>query len=279
MKKLINIILKIKSYLPFNGDFLYVTENIQSSSTEKDISNDFDKSNIIIKKLKSNEKDILELTYKMSLDYYNSILDKSDKVREKAKVIVSSSSFISAVIIALSSSVVIVNKTISHQWLLYIEFILYLMTIMHLIRSLMIAITVIRREESIEISPLDIVEVAKYTDKKKLGLIYKEISSKMIAYANNTHEFIRKRVNQLILSQTSYKYGIFYFVLFMVLHVFILNLFSNRDLSFADLIKSYEKNQNIEIKLNEKQINLLEKFIDEYKKSENNKLKILKLKK
>ncbi len=267
----------IKSKLPFNGDWLYVTENIPKDGQEKhDISDNFDKPEQIISQLESNDTDILKLTHKMSLDYYNSILSRSDRVIGKAKIIINSSAFISAVIIAISSSIVLINNSTELHWLFYIGCFFYIMTIIHLTRTLMLAISVIRREESIELSPLEIVEVAKCKIKSDLPSIYKDISSKMIAYANNTDKFILKRVNKLILSQTSFKYGIFYFVCFMILHFFILNINSGKVISLADFIKVYKENKNIEIKSNDTRNDLIQKFINKYDTTENNKLKLLK---
>lgn len=210
---ILNRILELKSKLYLNGDWLFVTEEIpkqRSAENLNDITIIYSKFENVINNIRLTKISDLKNQFDEAKEYYENTIERGAVARDKAKVLLSAGSFVSAVIMGILSQLSQLKETISINSIVFISIPFFLSSI-HLIRSLYLSTKAITREEYISISPPDIVEVNPKSYLK--SPFYKDRIAKYISYACTTQNFVRTRTNLVILAQEAFIYGLFFFAL------------------------------------------------------------------
>jgi hypothetical protein len=219
-----NVFKSIKERLPANGDWLYVTEtSYDKTQLPNDIAAKYDTPDKVLKEIRSNGPDVIKLIYEQAKAYEAAIYDGGNQVREKAKALLSTAGFISAILLGVSAfllSTVIALKI----YIFIIEVFLFLLLSTHFIRSLSIALRVMTREEIVRASPSEFLSFPATTDTEELEDAMKLTIARIVAYANQTQEDIRRRANKLILGQHAFRYGLIYFVILIFFHITAMGL-------------------------------------------------------
>ncbi|MCG6170205.1 hypothetical protein [Leptospira sanjuanensis] len=208
MNKVIKLITKTKSKICLNGDWLFVTESPVGKTKDSDISLGYRNNEINYKKIKILDQKKLEVMHHDAKEFYNNTIDRMNVTRDKAKVFLSASSFVSAVIMGIFGQLATLKEQMPN-WLIIIISVFFLLSTIHLIRSLYLTAKSITREQFIAIPPSSIIveDSRGYLTSK----YYKEMIANYIAYAIQTQDYIRNRNNSIILGQHSFLYGLFYF--------------------------------------------------------------------
>ena len=116
--------------------------------------------------------------------------------------------------------------------------------ITHFIRSFAIAIAVITREETVRSSPEEFLSLPE--DKQEINVIKNAIAQK-IAYANQTHEYIRKRGNRLIIAQHEFKYGLLFLLFIFIFHIAVIGMINgNKETSESMELIQFESKMTSE---------------------------------
>jgi F0F1-type ATP synthase assembly protein I len=215
IKHIKSILLSIKKKLPANGDWLYVTETADNEIASCDIADEYDSPEKVLKLFRSNDLDIIKLIYERTSAHEDAINDAGDQVREKAKTLLSTAGFISAILFGVAAFLLSEVAT-SQFWVFIVEVILFLFLSTHFVRSLSIAMQVMTREEFVRSSPTEFLSLQ---NGQALANAMKESISQIIAYSNQTQELIRRRLNKLILGQHAFRYGLIYFVALIFFHI------------------------------------------------------------
>lgn len=213
-----NILTRFLTKLPYNGDWIFVTESPRNKN-DKDIDAEtqYDTPSEVLQAIKTNAPEILKLIYDRAKAHELTIHNSADHIRDKAKALLSTVSFLSAVFLGVVPFFLLaVTKFV--WWLIAFECLLFLLLASHLIHSLIIAMNVMTREQYVKTSPQEILSVPQHSKRKQIIAI-KEATAQIMAYSNQTHEFIRQRGNKLILGQTAFKFGLLYFFIFIFMHI------------------------------------------------------------
>lgn len=216
-----------KSRLPLNGDWIFVTPTIVSPDKEKvDIADKFSSIDEVKAHLTSEKlsEPGLKLVYERAKEFERSVMVRADHVRGKAATLLGTSSLVSAVLFGILGFMMR-DITVNPAWVIVIELILGFEMMCHFIRSLFIAADVMTREVSVEASPSEILAF------DSIVVYLKDAISQTIAYGNMTSEYIRKKVNRLIIGQHAFRYGLVYFALLLAVQTAsrILNDRGNQD--------------------------------------------------
>jgi hypothetical protein len=142
----------------------------------------------------------------------------SDSVRDKAKTIVGTATFVSAVVLGLIS-VVLPSFARSETTLLLSSIVLSGLLVSQLVRAIYTALEAMTHESFVSQSSADYLALAR--SPADLSAAYAESISQIVAFANQSHEHVRHRVNQLILAQHAFKWGLIYFGVIAFLGAFI----------------------------------------------------------
>jgi hypothetical protein len=212
-------LIKLKQTLPLNGDWLYPTESPpQSSPDGDDLAVIYSETKEINAELKQTRSSVGHAPFLYEAERFAAKAAKrAEHVRDKAKSLLGTSTFIGAVVLGIMSFFAEHIASSSYKVLFPIGIFLMLM-LLQFSRSLMCSIEVMTRETSIEISTADVItafnEATDLDDyKRRLGIV-------LLATANQHEIEINKRVNKLILGQTGFKFGLFHtFVLILLLFV------------------------------------------------------------
>lgn len=239
-------ILAVKTKLPFNGDWLFVSDDppakqhiqeapavnqlsgMADSEEEKpDIHTDDEKldycnSRAIRQALYSNELDLVKLIYERAKGHESIISDTASRIYDKAKTLLSTASFASAVLFGVVSFILF-GLPRFRVWVLIVEVILFIMLGSQLIRALTIAMSVMTREQLIYTRPSEFLFPTSVGKDKVLDG-YKDAIAQIVAYANLTNEKLRERVNKLITGQHAFRWGLIYFVLLSSFHLVVLTV-------------------------------------------------------
>lgn len=207
----------MKHKLPFNGDWLFVTETPYRGQQDEGPQQDYVKPNAILCSIESDDIDVIRLVYERAKGHESVVYETANHVRDKAKALLSSASFVSAALLGVAS-LLLTAVTRLAAWIVAVELLLFILITSHLLRSLYIAMEVMTREESVMSAPEELISPPSAGTFLVIRA-YKQAISEVIAYANQTREHIRKRVNRLIIGQHAFRMGLLGFVLFVVLHV------------------------------------------------------------
>jgi len=244
-------LLFVKHKLPYNGDWLFVTESPIEENNEQDIACEYDKPDEILKNLKSDNLELAQLTYERAKDYESFIYNSANHIRDKAKTLLSTASFTSALLLIVLSF--FLTTIVSFNWwVIVIESILILFLAEHLIRALAIANDAMTREEFIRQSPSELLSISS-TEKGDSIKAYDKLTSQIVAYASQTHEYIRKRGNKLILAQTAFRYGLIYFVIIFIVLLISSSWYKPQD-PWSKLVELEEKILTLTVNNQDKEI-------------------------
>jgi hypothetical protein len=209
-------ISKKKSQLFLNGDWLFVTETPTTSDEPQsnDLALKFDTPEKVLAHITANDLESIKLIYERTKKSEASVDSIENLTRDKAKTLLGTASFASAIFFGVTSFFSSSSANLP-WWIVAVELILFILLACHLIHSLVIGMEVMTREQSINASPDEFLN--SYGSSVEA---YKNAIAQTLAYANKSHEFIRKRSNKLILGQRAFQYGLMYFALLVVLHIF-----------------------------------------------------------
>jgi hypothetical protein len=226
MGSFLNWLLHVKSNLPSNGDWVFVTQTpITKQPQQDDLSAKHDTPEKVLKDLKSNDLESIRLIYERAKAYESTIENIGNLTRDKAKALLSTTSMVSAVFFGVASF--FSSSSIKFPWwAISIELIIFILLASQLIRSLVIAMDVMTREQAISASPDEFLASYRDSDASERHTIsplvnaYKNAIAQTVAYSNQTHGHINGRKNRLILGQHAFRYGLVYFVLLIMVHTF-----------------------------------------------------------
>ncbi len=217
MKKLNEKINYIKSKLFLNGDWLYVTLDKQKVDNEVnldeiDLNEALLNENENLAKIKDADEQTLKLMYERVLIAESSSRERADTVRDKAKALLGTSTFVSAILFGISTYFIpLIFK--NPFYILVFESILLFLMFAHFTRSLMAAMSVLLRESYFEFPPAEILNI-----KGTLTEIYKKNIAVLLACIAETQKFTTSKVNKLILGQDSFRYGLCYLFIIFFIH-------------------------------------------------------------
>jgi hypothetical protein len=221
MGALLKWILTLKSRMPLNGDWIFVTETPSKGQIQdNDLAAKHDSPEKVLKSLASDNQDSIKLLYDRAKTYESRIQNIGNLTRDKAKTLLGTVSVVTAVF--FGAATFFSSGTSAYpRWAMLIELLLFLLLSTQLIHSLIIAMDVMTRETSIIASFDEMLKRYSNRDGVNTSLLmaYKDAIAQMIAYSNQSHFYINSRVNQLILGQHSYRYGLFYFAILIIFHV------------------------------------------------------------
>ena len=228
-----NWLLKVKSKLPLNGDWLYVTATTTSGQPQQvDLAAKYDKPEKVLMSLKSKDIESTKLIYERSKAYESRIENIANLTRDKAKTLFGTTSLVSAVFFGVTSFFSF--SSVNFPWYaVAVELIVFILLAFHLIRSLVISMEVMTREQSITASPDEFLDCydnsafSEATDCTPSVNVYKQAIAQTVAYSNQTHEYINERKNNLIMGQHAFKYALISFALLIVIHIFSILSYGN----------------------------------------------------
>jgi hypothetical protein len=262
--RITNTLLSIKERLPANGDWLYVTETpVKTKAMPNDMAIKHNTPAKVLQDIHSDELEVIKLIYERAKSHEAFIYNSGNQVREKAKTLLSTAGFISAIllgVVAFLLSTVVIPRI----WIFLVEVFLFLFLSMHFIRSLSIAMQVMTREEYVRSSPSEFLSIPATTNNKDA---IKDDIAQIVAYSNQTHEFIRQRGNKLILGQHAFRYGLIYFVILVFFHIIAIGFdrthekkdpwqtrFTITENKISSLLSIQEQEKNEIVKLRQKSI-------------------------
>jgi hypothetical protein len=239
-------ILAVKTKLPFNGDWLFVSDdppakqhnqeapavnqlggiaNPEAEKTDIHPENeeiDYCDSRAIRQALYSNELDLIKIIYERAMGHESIISNIASRVYDKAKTLLSTASFASAVLFGVVSFILF-GLPRFRGWVIIVEVMLFIILGSHLIRALTIAMSVMTREQLIYTRPSEFLFPTSVGKDKVLDA-YKDAIAQIVAYANLTNEKLRERVNKLMTGQHAFRWGLIYFVLLSSFHLVVLTV-------------------------------------------------------
>ena len=208
-----------KSKMPFNGDWLFVTEdNTLPQSHEKEqllAEEKWETPSEVFQKLETEKLEVVKLIYERAKTYEAIVNSRADHVRDKAKSLLGTVSFVSAVLGGVASFLTTSIVKLNGWWFVG-ELVLLVILGGHLIRALLIAMDVMTREVVITSRKEEFLLPKSETELHAL----KCSISQIVTYANQTNELVWARVNQLILGQTAFRYGLLWFSLLLGVQIF-----------------------------------------------------------
>jgi hypothetical protein len=222
MKNFLNRLLNLKSYLPFNGDWLFVTETpSRKNPVQRDLAVEYDTPENVLNSLTSSNLDLIKFIYERAKAHEIRIENISNQIRDKAKIMLGTVSFVSAIFFGVIPFFTPSTLKLT-WWAILTESLLFILLACHMIHSLMIAMDVITREESIVASPNEFLKSYENGIEPDSAIIkaYKNAIAQAVAYPIKTHSLLRIRINKLIMGQRAFQYGLIYFVILIFFHVF-----------------------------------------------------------
>ena len=243
IKKMCGIALKLKSKLPCNGDWLFVTQAPnKNKKQQKDLADIFCKKAEFIKRLPE-INDNGDIVYKLASEYYDSSAKSIDITREKASTLLNTASFVAAIMLSTIAFISSIDNIFEKQGLYIVFVAVVVVMIVNFFQTLILSIMVLRKNTSIEISPQDIID----TQNKKTPL--KEMAARKIEYACKTQKHTLKKINMVILAQTAFRNGIIYFAILLLLQLLSsYRVNDNRKKPYEELIEKQNKLIEIEQK-------------------------------
>lgn len=229
-----NWLSKIKSKLPMNGDWLYVTETPSTEQPQQeDLATKHDTPAKVLEDLTSNDIETIKLIYERAKAHESRIENIGNLTRDKAKTLLGSTSLLSAVLFGAASFFSSISTKFS-WWAVAFELALFVLLACHLIHSLIVAMDVMTREQSVSASPDEFLSSYEDSNASSDGTMgaqplkaYKNAIAQAVAYANQTHEYIHERKNKLILGQHAFKYGLIYFPVLITFHILAALFYGN----------------------------------------------------
>lgn len=203
----------VKTYLltawrPLRDMFWVVPDRLEADQKD-DIASEYESEYELEEQWSETDPSITEFIHDRAAAFSHRIHSKADRVRSKAKTLFNASSFASAVLLGLGAVYVRAVPDLTLGWSLLILGPFALMAV-QLIRALYIAIDVMRREEAVTQSALSIDEIASHSPSRAQAHL--KSAAQLVAFANRTDEFIKNRVNRLIIGQTAFRNALVWFV-------------------------------------------------------------------
>ncbi len=219
-------LLDLKHKLPFDGDWLFVTLSTNIEDDEGNIKEDGEivKEKINNNGLKNNNYQIISQFSDFANDRMVKIEERSKLVREKAKLIWQSAGVIFTVFFTITS-LLINNFTHLPFNIKTIIFTLAIFMIIHLSRALKASIDSITREQNIILSSDSLIEIAEESTNESQYL--EKITLEKINNSNEKNKFVTRRVNKVIIAQSSLVWGIIYLALILMLIIGSLFFYTN----------------------------------------------------
>lgn len=174
-----------------------------------------------LNKNKCHDLEILKLTYERVKSHEQTVYGSADHVRDKAKTMLGTASFTAAILFGVAALFVTAIKGFP-LYVLITEFVLFALQITFFGVALYRSVKVMTQEKIVKPSPDEILCCESALKEQPIVSAYKNAIAHVLAYANQTHVFIRDRVNMLISAQKMFGYGLICFVLYFSLHFLFL---------------------------------------------------------
>lgn len=213
-------LLRWKSKLPANGDWLFVTEELSeepsTGETGQDLSARYDEYQNLVEDTKALQSEpAIKFFYEKAKEFENWVYKGRADIRDKAKVLLGAASFVSAI---LATSVSIIANSVSMQTAWARLVCAGIVTLMgaHFLRAIYVALGLLIREESVTTSLPEMIKACSADENEALKIL----ATKTIHYANLTDTVVLRQGNRLIVSQHAFRWGLLYAFLLTVLCVF-----------------------------------------------------------
>jgi hypothetical protein len=206
--------LRWKSGLQFEGDWLFSSGNACSAHPVVpeglvDLEREFDHADQAFQAFDAvSVPDGRKMLYQHAKDEMKEVISRRSTVHDKAKQLLGSTSFTLAII---SASLALLHEwyAIVPWWNALIMLLLFAWVVSHFLRSLILSIQLITRDEVISVPTQQFVKILSAPkDAYKNGRIYVHLAAQTRAAAAATSRRVRGRVNQIILAQTSFRWGL-----------------------------------------------------------------------
>ncbi len=223
-------ILVLKRMLPGDGDWIYATGGsvcrrcAPNQTDSSDLDTAYDTSGQALKEF-SNVKNAegAKLLFEHAKEYFAHALDTQAVIRDKAKLLLGTTSLTIALISA--SLTWLKELLLLDSWFpLFLVCALLVSVLTHFIRALILAIVVITRESSQMVATQQIVKTleapnVQFTD----GDVFRQLAADCRSAASATNRLLIDRKTDLIIAQTSLRWGLTILPgLFLLYVVFVL---------------------------------------------------------
>lgn len=230
-------IVKSKSKLPANGDFLFITESPVEEVGQDDLAAHYERPDTVRSQVRWDDLDVVKLIYERAKAHESKVEAVATLTRDKAKTLLGASSLLSAIFLGFVSLFSSVMPRF-RWWATLIELILFALLASHLLNALLKALGSLTWETSEWPSPRELL--LSETDRPdgpsdKPTAAYREAIAQTVAYANKNHGYILTRNKRVQLGQGALRFALIYFALFVGFHIFALTL--PRNAAEEDTIK------------------------------------------
>jgi ABC-type multidrug transport system fused ATPase/permease subunit len=207
---IISRLLTLKTYLPLNGDWLFPTLSLPQSIEEHDLSKLYANRESVLRDLPpySLDKEQYEFLLQEVDRYAETVFSRAEHIRDKAKTLVGLGSFAAAVSVGILA--LLANRIpYDYHWISYVSLVLVLMFIVQFALSLVRFVSVLTREEYVDVSPKTVLGM--FSEEDGVAIDYKkQLISERIALAHVNQQLITARANKLIAGQVGLRYGLLY---------------------------------------------------------------------
>jgi uncharacterized protein YoxC len=243
--------MRLKSKLPLNGDWLFVTIFNNEKDSGQDLAEKYFDQDEILSSFDINaDREVTKVLYERAVGFDKMISDTATQVRDKAKTLFGGMSIVSAILFGVTS-LSLSSIRDSSLWLVILACIFFVLMSAHFGNAISRALRAMIREQEIHTSTSEYLELSK---SKEISEVYRLLFSKIVAYANKTHDFVNKRVNSVIIAQHAFGWGLFYFSLLFIL--LIVTSFLNSPTSKIDSL-------SVKVQVMEGQLSATQTRIDE----------------
>lgn len=221
-------LLGLKHKLPSDGDWLFPTFSTDCKKCSKqkhqqeDLASQFDSPEKALSRFEEVPAGDArgKLLLEHAEDWTQKVQDIAALQQEKAKSLLGTSSFAAA---ALFGSLKIIEDDLSHDSpTRVVEIVLFFWACTHVYRALKNAIQAVTRNESVTISTQDFINSLNGEGSDDLDSAYRRLAAHHVSSANQTHKKLLDRIKLIQGGQISFRYGLVFIGILLILHVSVL---------------------------------------------------------
>ena len=215
------LLLKLKHKLPFNGDWIYPTATPVSSDGVEDLAEVFSDPQRVLATIPVTLPSGINESLVVEANRIAQVAStRADTVRMKAQVLLGTSSFVGAVILGVvsffSQHLIFLPSWVNWILIAFLTLLLFQFGL-----SLIRSVKVMTREQVIEVSPRDLGQITQQV--KSLEEFQRRLIGTRIAVAYRNQKYVNDKVNDLILGQVGFGYGLFY--AFVLVLIFVIGIY------------------------------------------------------
>lgn len=237
-------LLKLKQVLPANGDWLCPTPAPVPVGSVEDLAETYsDPENVLEAVPTPLSSEIADAVLAEANRIAQAASVRADTVRDKAKVLLGTSSFVGAVVTGILSFSFQHIKVLP-TWISLPFIVLFALMLVQFGFSLVRSIRAMTRETLHELTPRELGRIIQVGG--ELEEFKRRLAATRFALANKTSIFVTQKVNDLILGQVGFGFGLFYALI--LLFVFAI-AFVTSDSGISDIRTETTTAQAIRVEL------------------------------